>query len=137
MELLIGTREKANKGAFLHLKHPVTGAKLYDTLPDGKPDTSKPVGITYLGTDSDVFTQIQHDRLNERLNRKDDEEEVTSESIKTKKHETLAELATGWKNITVGGVAKFSKAALINLFDQEPWVVEQSDAHIGNRANFL
>jgi hypothetical protein len=135
MELVIGTRDKANKGAFLHFTHPVTGKKLYDVV-DGKPDKTKPVGLVLRGRDSDVFAQIHHQMLNDRLNRKDDDEAPTAESIEKIKHETLSALATGWKNVTVDGVAKFSNAALITLFQKEPWTVEQVDAFVGDRANF-
>lgn len=128
------TREKANKGSFLHLKHPGTGAYLYDET-DGKEDRSKRVGIWFLGKDSDQFNKIQHQKVNAAISGK--KSQRTSEEIEQEAIDLVASLATGWENITHGGKKEFSIELLSDLMHKEKWVKEQSDLFIGDRANFI
>lgn len=133
----LDTSKKANEGAFLHFTHPGTGAKLYDELEGGGRDLNKPVGIFLLGKDSDAHAQYLHKRTNDRIFAKDDvqnsSEESEAETIKM-----ISELATGWKNIDLGGGrTDFSKSATVELFTHWKWAIEQAIAFVTNRANFI
>jgi hypothetical protein len=129
--LSLDTRTKSNQGAFLHLKHPATGAKLYDG--EG---TANPVGLYIKGRDSDEFAVSTHKRNNERLSAKDPIP-VTSEKIEQDGIELLASLTCGWENLKVGENAKFSQDAARDLYAKLPWVYEQANTFAGDRANFI
>lgn len=129
----LSTKTKANAGEFLHLKHPESGALLYDNK-----DKSKPVGLILLGKDSDLFIKHNHKIVNERITEKNATTK-TSEQIRDENTELLASLTTGWSNLSINGKSEFSRANVVELYDDLglSWVREQADAFIGTRANFI
>lgn len=127
-------RDKANKGSFLHLKHPGTGAYLYDET-DGKEDRSKRVGIWFYGKDSDQFNKIQHEKVNAAISGK--KPQRTSEEIEQDAIDLVSSLAFKWENISHNGNDKFSQSLLSELMHKEKWIKEQADLFIGDRANFI
>lgn len=127
-------REKANKGAFLHLKNPKNGTLLYEEV-NGAEDFTKPIGIYFLGKDSDKFNQIQHHKINAAISGK--KSQKTSEEIEQDSNDLIASLAVGWENITVSGESKFSKDGVLALLSANKWIKEQADLFIGDRANFI
>ncbi|MES1987461.1 MAG: hypothetical protein V4440_05420 [Pseudomonadota bacterium] len=125
------TTKKANAGAFLHLVAP-NGAKLYEQDADGKNDLAKPVGLYLLGLDSKAFQESKHKRANERRG-----EKVTSEMVDEESLQAGADLAVGWLNLEVDGDSEFSRANVLKIYQQYPWVREQVDNFVANRANFI
>lgn len=132
MELLnLDPRKKANEGAFLHLKHPGNGSYLFD---DG--DESKPVGLYLLGKDSDKYETIRHQNTNTRLSEKKSPL-LTSEKIEQDAISLLADLTVGWDNLTVDGDTVYSRENVVKLYKKLPWVKEQVDVFVVDRANFI
>ncbi len=128
----IDPKKKANTGAFLHLIHPGTGLPLYDS-----DDQSKPVGLRLMGKDSDVYARTRHKNLNSVIGAKKKSEPKTSEQIERETIELLADMTVGWDNLSYGGAEKFSREAVIALYTGMPWVREQADTFVSDRANFI
>ena len=119
---------KANAGAFMHIKHPVTNVPMVEK------DGTK-VGITFLGSDSDRFKSIRHESANSDM---EQDRKKTAQEIDEKSILYVAQLATGWSGIDKGGKPlEFSIEAVVELLTKEPWIKEQADAFIGRRANYL
>ncbi len=129
---ILNTKKKANTGAFLHLNHPATGMPIYDN-----DDETKPVGIYLMGKDSDLFAKTKHKNLNSILNAKKKSETKTSESIEQESITLLADMTTGWQNMSYGGNTEFSHEAMCSVYSDLTWVREQAEAFVNERANFI
>lgn len=117
-------------GEFLHLLHPGTGEPIYD-------ETGEPVGINLLGKDSKEYRSSQRAISNRRLNRKGNAA-ITAERIEAEANEVLAKCTKSWKGIVLNGESlecNFNNAK--NLYATVPWVKEQVDEFVAERANFL
>ena len=125
------------------------------------PATNEDLGITItvLGKDSDLFlktTRAQSKRRMEKLQKGS----FRNASLSPEEHEIdsinlLAEVTTGWKTLAVkdkkGDVVKeekdtltisekeveFSKENAVNVYKCFPWIREQIDSAVGDRANFI
>lgn len=128
---VLDTRKKANEGSFLHLKHPGTGAKLYDN-----DDKEKPVGLILHGKDSNVYAEYKHKKMNARISSKGDDA-VTSEAIEESTREMAAALTSRWVNMSLHGNSDCTNESSVALYSEFPWVYEQADEYIHNRANFI
>jgi hypothetical protein len=110
-------------GAEMELKDPVTGEGL-DAF------------ITLAGVDSKAFRKAQDDCANARIRN-----QANTFGIKDIRKENVFSLAActlGWRGIEEDGAAiPFSKQAVIDLYTSYPWIFEQVNAFIGNRANYL
>lgn len=52
--------------------------------------------------------------------------------------ESIAQATIGWRGITDDGKeVKFSKSKAFNLYRNAPYILNQVDVFIGNRANFM
>ena len=132
MELsVLDTKKKANTGAFLHLKHPGTGDPLFDNG-----DQSKPVGLYIMGKDSDVFAKARHKSMNDALSGKK-KSTRTSEQIDLDGIGLLADMTTGWQNLSLDGNSEFSRDTVAELYSRMAWVREQANLFIDDRANFI
>jgi hypothetical protein len=112
-----------DSGAEMELKDPITGDGL-DAF------------ITLAGVDSAAFRKAQDDCASARIRN-----QVNTISIKDIRKENIYSLASctlAWRGIEEGGTPiPFSKQAVIDLYTRYPWVFEQVNAFIGNRANYL
>ena len=122
----LDTRKKSNEGSFLQLIHPGTGLPLAEN--------GVKIGLHLFGKDSDAFAEATHRRNNKRLGVKSSTQ-LTSEQIEAEGLELLADLTSGWFGID--GYGEFSREAVIALYKSLPWVKEQADTHIGDRANLF
>ena len=121
------TASAAESGAFLHLEHPTTGEKLYDG------DTA--VGITLRGQDSRTFRQASHDISNKRMERQ--VKKLTAEALERNTRELLAACTVDWQCIEMNGEPlKCTRENADRLYAELPWIREQVDAFVSNRANF-
>lgn len=125
------TSKKANEGQFMQLKHPGTGAKLFD------PETKEPVGLYLKGRDSDDFIKRNHEKNNSRL--KGTNEELTSETIRQNNIELLADLTVGWAHLGYKGDPEFSTSNIIKVYSDPglSWIYEQANMWADDRANFI
>lgn len=119
----------ANTGVEVDLLHPVT---------------NEPIGmkIKVIGRDSDEFRRLSNAQSRRRVNKMSkggfratnaNLEDVEAEGI-----ELLAACTKGWTNVVVSGkVIPFSKEAAVDLYTKYPWIKEQVDTAIGDRALFI
>lgn len=117
-------------GALLALRHPGNGSVL-------KTADEKPISLTVVGTDSEIYRSAMRALTNKRLTqvRRDP---VTAEEIESEATSMLANCVTGWSGIVLDGQPlQFSKANVVVIFSRLRWVREQVEAFVNDRANFV
>jgi len=138
----IDTVKGSNEGFDVELYHPATNA-----------DTG--IIITVLGKDSDAFQKTNKQQQKKRMDRLSkngfrggkvappSQEEMDADSL-----ELLASCTVGWKTIidessgseTIlldGEELSFSLVNAKKVYKRFPWIKEQIDTAIGDRANFI
>ena len=114
--------------------------KIYD------PGTLVDLGITInvLGKDSDEFQKVSRSQSKKRLakltkggfraqNMTPPPEEMEADGI-----ELLAKCTKSWKGIVLGGKEiDFSHDNATMIYTRFPWIKEQVDIAVGDRANFI
>ncbi len=118
----------ADSGATLHIEHPTTGEPLFT-------EAGKPITVRVKGADSKSFRQEMH-RLAEAQAGK--RQKVTRAKAETNAIELLASVTIGWDGIVwEGEPLKFSEENARMLYRERPWLREQVDEFIADRANFF
>lgn len=119
----------AEEGAELQLRHPTTGTPLQ-------------MWITLLGFDSETYRDKHRDlqkRRNDRLARA---KRVipTPKDLDAEAVELLAGVSRGWRGeMKLEGqpLPAYSYAEAIKLYTRFPWIREQADGFVADRANFI
>lgn len=126
------SKTRANEGAKMHVKHPVTMDPLYH-------DDETPVTITLAGVDSDQFQAALQERTNRRLKQamRQPESEDIGAGVLTDSVETLADCTLDWNIEYEGEIPECTPAKAREIYEALPWLKEQVDAFIRNRANYL
>ena len=125
----IDTVKGANEGFDVQLYHPGTNEDLGVT-------------IQVLGKDSDEFQKISRAQSKKRMERMSKggfrNPVVSPEEVEQDNLNLLAAVSRGWNNVIVDGKPlPFSKENALMLYERFPWIREQIDAAIGDRANFI
>ena len=137
----IDTVGAANNGFEVELYHPATNEDLG-------------IFITVLGKDSDTFQKISRQQNKKRMDRMSkngfragkvsapSQEELDADNL-----EILASCSVSWRTVegdeeseTIlfnGEALAFSISAAKKLYSARPWIKEQIDIAIGDRANFI
>lgn len=128
----LDTSSLADEGVWCRLAHPVDGAPLSAR--------GQPVRVRLLGIDGERFRAVQRrvagkraDLLLRSRGRPDPEAEAELDL------ELLAQATLGWENVLLpGGEAfAFSVDNARRLYAERPWIAEQVNRFIADRANFL
>lgn len=109
--------------------------------PGNNEDTD--IFISVLGKDSDQFQKISRGQNKKRMAKMQKGgfrnvatppiEEIESDGI-----ELLAACTTGWKGVVIDKKKiEFSKDNAVMVYNRYPWLKEQVDIAIGDRANFI
>lgn len=129
MDLLtLDTKAHAQAGAVLSLEHPATG---------------EPVGveINLMGSDSEAFRGKKRELERARADKLRRARSRSAVDLSTTDNESCALLAactTGWTGVEKGKKEiPFSVQAAEEIYMELPWIREQVDAFVGDRANFL
>ena len=118
------------EGEFLHLLNPGNGEPLVD-------DTGAAIGLRLLGKDSEIYRAAQRSVTNRRLNLKGNAS-ITAERIETEANEILAKCTVAWTGIVFKGeTLECNVANAKDIYKEVPWLKEQVDEFIAERANFL
>lgn len=141
IDLNFGTREAATKGAWLHLVHPVSGELLYrGELPNGEPDKATPVRWLIAGRDSEQYQR----KLNEQQTRRIEDsaktkvKSLTGERFTAEALDLMAVCVLEVEHSHFAGQPLTNDATAIRaVLKKEPWVAEQVDAFLMDRACFL
>jgi len=105
------------------------------------PRTGEPIGltITVVGSDSPTYRKMIHKLANKRAKR--GRGILNSEGMEADNIELLAACSTAWawvKGLMLGGeVPEFNLSNVRGIYRDYPWIREQVDVFIGDRANFL
>ena len=125
----LDTKKGAEAGFEVQLTHPKTGAEL-------------PIWITVLGVDSDTYRSTlmaQQRRRMEKL-RRGKRMNVTPEELEDEALDLLVTITAAWRaDVDLDGkpFPSFSTTAAKALYARFPWIREQVDAAMADRANFL
>lgn len=124
----LDTVAAADTGATMTVRHPVTGDDL-----NGADD--KPMTLTVLGADSGEFKRAVSDSAKARKPGK----VATIADAERATVDMLTRITTGMSgNWTWDGKAfPFSKENVKRLYTERPWLRQQVDEFIADRANFL
>ena len=112
---------KAEAGAVMQVKNPLTGAELGAT-------------VTVIGTDSKAFRNLAKQRAIAAINRKEsDTHDAEADNISM-----IAKCILGWSGIAEGETEiTFSFENAVMMLTKYSWLREQIDRFVGDRANFL
>ena len=114
---------KAEEGAVMQVKHPLTGEALG-------------INITLIGTDSKTFRDISKSRATASLKKKT--REIDLDQNEADAVELLAKCTKGWSRITESGKeVVFSYENAVQLYTKYLWLREQIDRFMADRSNFL
>ena len=118
----------SEEGAWMEVCHPVTGEPL-----DGGT-----VRIKLAGPDSKVYRHALNSGINRRLVKNANKMQQTVEMSEADAIQVLAKATMDWKNLHLDGEdVKFSKEAALDIYRTIPWIKEQVDEFLNERANFL
>jgi hypothetical protein len=123
----IDTVKDANQGAEVELYHPTNGQDLG-------------IRVRVLGKDSDKFRQVhaaQGRKRTAKLQKTGFRGGVSAADIEQEGIELLANCTIGWSGMVMGGKeVPFSTDNAIAIYTQYPWIKEQIDSAIADRALF-
>lgn len=126
------TVAQANKGAELHVINPKTKEPAY--IDDAE---KKPVTITLLGTDSDIFTKQQQAKLRrmriENKKGKKASDDIDFDKAIKESCEMYAKLTTGWQNMEL----EFSYENAVSMYMKYKEIRVQVGDFIAEQANFI
>lgn len=123
----INLEQSAEKGAFLHLEHPVTGEKLYT-------EDEKPIGFDVVGTDSSRYRRKISELANRKMGKR--QKQVTLEKAEQEGAELLSACIIKCHNVVIDG-EQVKPEALENMLVKHRWIREQVDEFVGDRRNFF
>lgn len=135
MDLMdMDTKKAADQGAEMALKGPNGNALRDDT-------TGELWTITLLGMDSQAYVQVQKEIGDRRLRggvMKMANAPITTEEMEDEGIRMLVAVTKGWKNLIFKKEPfPFSKENATKLYKDFPFIREQVEAFIKDRANFL
>jgi hypothetical protein len=129
----LSTASLSDSGAAMELCHPATNQVL-------KGDDDKPITITLAGIDSDIYRKAQRKQLNKRLQAgRGKAPKLTAEELEEEALDVLAQCTLAWSgNFSVRGQKlECNRANARTLYSEMPWIREQADAFMGERANYI
>lgn len=119
---------KSSEGAVLTLVNPVNNTPI------------EGVTITLMGADSKEYQALRRKLQNARLRNVTSRGKmrVTSEEIEDEALQLIVAATKGWTGVVIEGVEQpFTMENAKSLFTRFPWIREQVDEFINDRANFL
>jgi len=121
----LNTRVACEEGADLEVLHPVTKEKLGCV-------------IRLIGADADSYRDAMNRRVDARVAALQRGKTATAEDNEREQIALLVAATRNWTGIVENGEAlKFSEAEAKRIYTQYPWLAEQVNAFITDRANFL
>ncbi|MBF0375535.1 MAG: hypothetical protein HQL38_18530 [Alphaproteobacteria bacterium] len=126
----LDTAACANRGAAMTLLHPATRQPLLDS-------EGQAVAITLAGQDSEAWRKAQRIVSNRRLAARG-KAKLTAEELEVEALEMLARCTLAWTGVVIDGKAlDCTPANARHLYERLPWVREQADDFVADRANYL
>lgn len=118
--------------AVMPVRHLATGQPI-------KSQDGSPVTITIACKDSDQFRRVLREQTDRRLKRTlDTHQRPSADEIEAEAIELLAGCTIGWSGLqNKGKEFPFSLDNARSLYRELPWLRDQVDAFVSDRANFL
>lgn len=130
----LDTASVAERGAVMTVLHPTTGVALAQS--DGSPVT-----LILSGEDSERFRRADRANRNKRLARQQQGRQirVSTEELDAESLGLLVAVTLGWSGVALDGDTDlvFSAENATKLYTSFPWLREQANAFVVDRANFL
>jgi hypothetical protein len=124
----LDTTKAAEDGATLEVRHPATGEILTQ-------DNGEPITITLAGTDSDRFRKAQRANNTRRLR---NPRQLDGDDIERDGLNSLVLCTLAWSGIALDGQElDCTPANVRQVYQRLPWLREQADRFVSDRANFL
>lgn len=109
------------------------------------PATNEDLGIKIrvLGKDSDEFQKVSRAQSKKRMAKISkggfrNQSSIPVEEIEQDGIELLAACTRGWSGVVIEGKEiPYNQPAAVDLYTRFPWIREQVDTAIGDRANFI
>lgn len=124
----------SDEGAWLTLLHPKTNAPLVDEK------TGKEARIRLAGSDSEIYRSAQRKAQNKRLAlpRGRRNQFLTAEELEAEAVDILSLCTLEFQDIVLNGETLVcTQQTAKNLYIKFPWIREQVDVFIADRANYL
>lgn len=122
----LDVKKAASEGSVLELLHPVTGEVVKD-------EKDKPFSLTLIGSDSDTFKRSMRRNVEKRMNNKS--KKVDLDSSEMDGINILASCTIDCYLILNG--KKVDAKDISEVYKDFPWVREQAESFINDRANFI
>ena len=123
----INIEQASEKGAFLHLEHPVTGEHLYT-------DDDKAIGFDVVGSDSARFRRKMSELANRKMGKR--QKQSTIEKAEQEGAELLSACILKCHNVTIDG-EQVKPESVEHVLLKHRWIREQVDEFVGDRRNFF
>lgn len=133
----------STRGAFLHLKHPNGRDLLYVTDDkgervldgEGKP---QPYGLEICGIDDPHFARLRDRQAEEVARMRAEAGGLTTDRAREIDRALIAHAVKSTGNLHVDGKpVPFNHAAIVAVFARFPWVYNQVERAVGERARFV
>lgn len=128
----LDTVKVSDEGADMELRHPATRAVICNEAGD-------PITIRLVGTDSTIYRKAQAAITNRKLAQNKRNVKITAEELEADGLELLAKCTVNWHHdLAVDGAPlEFSVDNARKLYRRFPWIREQAEEFVNERANFL
>lgn len=133
----LDTVKKSSSGTFMPIKHPVTDEVVMDEA------TKKPVAICLRGLDSPEYAAAQFRMADRRISKavkkgRVDANAMRAEDVYNEQLDLLLDCTVGWEGVQLDGVTlEYNRDNARKLYLRLPFLREQAQTFIENRANFL
>lgn len=127
----LNTVKRSDEGVAMHLRHPLTRALLVHES-DGRPVT-----ITLAGQDAKRVRLAQRELITRRAKDLKRQHFPDPDADEQDVIEVIAKATLAWDIIVDGKNPACTLDEARRLYRAYPWIVEQADAFIFDRANFL
>lgn len=129
----LNTKQFAEEGAKMHLKHPITGAGLFSKKADGKDDLNKPCQVIVRGAEADSVQKKLKSIRKRAMKTKNAGAQDEERGM-----EFVSSLIIGFENIEIDGKKLTGDASDITaFFDLSDSFVEQVLEFTRDRENFF
>ncbi len=137
---IFNTEASAEKGATLHVLHPVTLEPVY-----ADDEKTKAITIELMGVDSKTYQKVLQDKVIQERSREklDDkgnaiEAELDFDKITAESVELYASMTLGWSNVSHNGKAlPFSRKNAVLLYTTYKEIRAQAGDFMAKKANFI
>lgn len=131
---IFDTETSAEKGATLHLLHPVTLEPVF-----ADDEKTKPITLELMGVDSKTYQKALQEKVTAaRKNKTKDSDDVDFDEVMLETIELYADMTVGWSNISHNNKPlPFNRKNAVLLYSTYKEVRSQAGDFMAQKANFI